>query len=116
MGDVTSYDGEFLFAGARMLFSIIIASLLAVVLLGVVFGLTAYDQMNKDKIAEGVTVGGVEVGGMTRSEAATRSPATWRLRAKRAIVGGCTATSASLPAPWVPRPSTGWSTTPCAQP
>ena len=48
--------------------------------------LTAYDQMNKDKIAEGVTVGGVEVGGMTRSEARDEITRDMRLRARQAIV------------------------------
>ena len=64
---------------------IVIASLLAVVLLGI-GGLTAYDQMNKDKIAEGVTVGGVEVGGMTRSEARDEITRDMRLRARQAIL------------------------------
>jgi lipoprotein-anchoring transpeptidase ErfK/SrfK len=64
---------------------IIVASLLAVALLGI-GGLTAYDQMNKDKIAEGVTVGGVEVGGMTRSEARDAISRDMRLRARQAIV------------------------------
>jgi lipoprotein-anchoring transpeptidase ErfK/SrfK len=64
---------------------IIVASLLAVLLLGL-GGLTAYDQMNKDKVAEGVTVGGVEVGGMTRSEARDAITRDMRLRARQAIV------------------------------
>ena len=64
---------------------IIVASLLAVALLGI-GGLTAYDQMNKDKIAEGVTVGGVEVGGMTRSEARDEITRDMRQRARQAVV------------------------------
>jgi lipoprotein-anchoring transpeptidase ErfK/SrfK len=64
---------------------IIIASLFAVVLLGV-GGLTAYDQTNKDKIAEGVTVGGVEVGGMTRSAARDAITHDMRLRARQGVV------------------------------
>jgi lipoprotein-anchoring transpeptidase ErfK/SrfK len=64
---------------------IVIASLLAVLLLGI-GALTAYDQMNKDNIAEGVTVGGVEVGGMSRSEARDTITRDMRLRARQAIV------------------------------
>jgi lipoprotein-anchoring transpeptidase ErfK/SrfK len=64
---------------------IIIASLLAVALLGI-GGVAAYDQMNKDKIAEGVSVGGVEVGGMTRSEARDAITRDMRLRARQAVV------------------------------
>jgi lipoprotein-anchoring transpeptidase ErfK/SrfK len=64
---------------------IVIASLLAVLLLGI-GALTAYDQMNKDQIAEGVTVGGVEVGGMSRSEARDAISRDMRLRARQAIV------------------------------
>jgi lipoprotein-anchoring transpeptidase ErfK/SrfK len=63
---------------------IIIASLLAVVLLGI-GGLTAFDQMNKDKIAEGVSVGGVQVGGMSRAEARDAVLRDMRLRARQAI-------------------------------
>jgi lipoprotein-anchoring transpeptidase ErfK/SrfK len=64
---------------------IIIASLLAVVLLGV-GGLTAYDQTNKDKIAEGVSVAGVDVGGMSRSAARDAIAHDMRLRARQGIV------------------------------
>jgi lipoprotein-anchoring transpeptidase ErfK/SrfK len=64
---------------------IIVASLLAVLFLGI-GALTAYDQTNKDKIAEGVTVGGVEVGGMTRAQARDEITRDMRQRARQAIV------------------------------
>jgi lipoprotein-anchoring transpeptidase ErfK/SrfK len=63
---------------------IIVASLLAVLFLGA-GALVVYDQTNKDKIAEGVTVGGVEVGGMTRAEARDRLTSSMRSRAQQAI-------------------------------
>src|SRR3954449_731674 len=48
-----------------------IAALAAVVLLVVVVaGAYAYDSSQKDKIADGVTVAGVDVGGMNEAEAA----------------------------------------------
>jgi hypothetical protein len=49
-----------------------IATLIAAVLLVVVVGAAyAYDSSQKDKIADGVTIGGVDVGGMDEEEAAT---------------------------------------------
>src|SRR3954454_9695373 len=48
-----------------------IAALIAAVLLVVaVAGAYAYDSSQKDKIADGVTVAGVDVGGMNEEEAA----------------------------------------------
>ena len=41
----------------------------AVVLMLGAVGAYAYDSTQKDKIADGVTVGGVDVGGMTAEEA-----------------------------------------------
>jgi lipoprotein-anchoring transpeptidase ErfK/SrfK len=46
---------------------VIIAAALLVVVVGVAY---AYDSSQKDKIADGVTVGGVDVGGMDEEEAA----------------------------------------------
>jgi len=48
----------------------IVALIAAVLLVVVVAGAYAYDSSQKDKIAEGVTVGGVDVGGMDEEEAA----------------------------------------------
>ncbi|HEX6455127.1 MAG TPA: L,D-transpeptidase/peptidoglycan binding protein [Solirubrobacterales bacterium] len=42
----------------------------AVLLVAVIAGAYAYDSSQKDKIADGVTVGGVDVGGMNEEEAA----------------------------------------------
>jgi lipoprotein-anchoring transpeptidase ErfK/SrfK len=53
--------------GKRTSIVVIIAAALLVV---VVAGAYAYDSSQKDKIAEGVTVGGVDVGGMDKEEAA----------------------------------------------
>jgi len=47
---------------------IALVALAALLLLGVAAGY-AYDSSEKDKIADGVTVGGVDVGGMTEAEA-----------------------------------------------
>jgi len=49
---------------------IAIAALVALLLLGAV-GISAYDSSKKDQIAEGVTVAGVDLGGMTADEART---------------------------------------------
>ena len=47
-----------------------IVALIAVVLLVVVVGgAYAYDSSKKDQIAEGVTIGGVDVGGLNEEEA-----------------------------------------------
>jgi lipoprotein-anchoring transpeptidase ErfK/SrfK len=48
-----------------------VAGFVGVLLLAAV-GLVVYDSNREDRIAEGVTVGGVAVGGMTRAEAAER--------------------------------------------
>jgi lipoprotein-anchoring transpeptidase ErfK/SrfK len=53
--------------GKRTSIVVIIAAALLVI---VVAGAYAYDSSQKDKIAEGVTVGGVDVGGMDEEEAA----------------------------------------------
>jgi len=63
---------------------IIIASLLAAVFLGI-GALTIYDSTQKDKIAEGVTVGGVEVGGMSRDQARDAILTEMRARARQPI-------------------------------
>jgi lipoprotein-anchoring transpeptidase ErfK/SrfK len=52
--------------GKRTSIVVVIAALLVVV----VAGAYAYDSSQKDKIADGVTVGGVDVGGMNEEEAA----------------------------------------------
>jgi lipoprotein-anchoring transpeptidase ErfK/SrfK len=50
-----------------------IAALIAVVLLVlIVGGAYAYDSTQKDEIAEGVTIGGVDVGGLNEAEAAAK--------------------------------------------
>jgi L,D-transpeptidase catalytic domain/Putative peptidoglycan binding domain len=49
----------------------IAAIVAAVLLVVVVAGAYAYDSSQKDKIADGVTVGGVDVGGLDEAEAAT---------------------------------------------
>jgi lipoprotein-anchoring transpeptidase ErfK/SrfK len=49
-------------------------------------GLVVFDQAQKDKVAEGVRVGGVEVGGMTRDEARTTIARELRARAKQPIL------------------------------
>lgn len=51
----------------RTSIALIVAAILLVV---VVAGAYAYDSSQKDKIADGVTVGGVDVGGMNEAEAA----------------------------------------------
>jgi len=50
-----------------------IAAIIAAVLLAVVVGgAYAYDSSQKDEIAEGVTIGGVDVGGLSEDEAAAK--------------------------------------------
>ncbi len=50
-----------------------IAALIAAVLLVVVVGgAYAYDSSQKDKIADGVTIGGVDVSGLDEEEAAAK--------------------------------------------
>ena len=82
--------------------SILLVVVLVLVLLGSLAGVVyAYDQADRDQIAKGVTVGGVDVGGLTGAEArarlAARAPRRrssgrsssehgrqrWRLRAAR---------------------------------
>lgn len=53
--------------GRKTSIAVIIAAVLLVVVVG---GAYAYDSSQKDKIAEGVTVGGVDVGGLNEDEAA----------------------------------------------
>jgi L,D-transpeptidase catalytic domain/Putative peptidoglycan binding domain len=53
--------------GKRTSIVVVIAAALLVVVVG---GAYAYDSSQKDKIADGVTVGGVDVGGMDEEEAA----------------------------------------------
>jgi lipoprotein-anchoring transpeptidase ErfK/SrfK len=53
--------------GKRTSIAVIIAAVLLVVVVG---GAYAYDSSQKDKIADGVTVAGVDVGGMSEEEAA----------------------------------------------
>jgi hypothetical protein len=48
----------------------IVALIAAVMLVAVVGAAYAYDSSQKDKIAEGVTIGGVDVGGLNQEEAA----------------------------------------------
>jgi lipoprotein-anchoring transpeptidase ErfK/SrfK len=59
-------------------------------LLGVFFiaigGLIAYDATYKNKIADGVSVGGVDVGGMSREQARDRILTDMRARARQPIV------------------------------
>ena len=49
--------------------SLVIAATLVVLLLGGAVGVYAYDSSREDVIADGVTVGGVDVGGMTADKA-----------------------------------------------
>jgi lipoprotein-anchoring transpeptidase ErfK/SrfK len=55
--------------GTKTSIAALIAALLLVVVVG---GAYAYDSSQKDEIAEGVTIGGVDVGGMNEEEAAAR--------------------------------------------
>ena len=52
--------------------SFIAVGVLVLLLVGGAVGIHAYDQGRKDRIAEGVTVGGVDVGGMERESARAR--------------------------------------------
>jgi lipoprotein-anchoring transpeptidase ErfK/SrfK len=63
---------------------LVVAGLLVVLFMGV-GALVVFDQTQKDKIAEGVRVGGVEVGGMTRDEARTTIARELRTRANQPI-------------------------------
>ncbi|HEU4462575.1 MAG TPA: L,D-transpeptidase/peptidoglycan binding protein [Solirubrobacterales bacterium] len=53
--------------GTKTSIALLIAAVLLVVVVG---GAWAYDSSQKDKIAEGVTIGGVDVGGLDEEEAA----------------------------------------------
>src|SRR3954452_3274991 len=53
--------------GTKTSIAVLIAAVLLVVVAG---GAYAYDSSQKDKIADGVTVAGVDVGGMSEEEAA----------------------------------------------
>jgi hypothetical protein len=55
--------------GTKTSIAALIAALLLVVVVG---GAWAYDSSQKDKIADGVTIGGVDVGGLDEDEAAAR--------------------------------------------
>jgi lipoprotein-anchoring transpeptidase ErfK/SrfK len=64
---------------------LLVASLLAVLLLGA-GALYAFDRVHADRIAEGVRVGGIEVGGMSRDEARTEVARAMRSRMREPIV------------------------------
>jgi lipoprotein-anchoring transpeptidase ErfK/SrfK len=55
--------------GTKTSIAALIAALLLVLVVG---GAYAYDSSQKDKIAEGVTIGGVDVGGLDEAEAAAK--------------------------------------------
>jgi lipoprotein-anchoring transpeptidase ErfK/SrfK len=55
--------------GTKTSIALLIAAVLLVVVVG---GAWAYDSTRKDQIAEGVTIGGVDVGGLDKDEAAAR--------------------------------------------
>ena len=52
--------------------TLIVLAVSVAVLLVAAAGVFAYDETQKDTIAEGVTVGGVDVGGQTEAEARAR--------------------------------------------
>lgn len=56
-----------------------------VVLLALAGGMVVYDSEREDQIAEGVTIGGVDVGGMTREEAAARIETEVAARLRRPL-------------------------------
>ena len=64
---------------------IIVASVLAVLFVGA-GALFVYDHTRRDRIAEGVRVGGVDVGGLSAREAGDRLDAAMRTRLEEAIV------------------------------
>jgi lipoprotein-anchoring transpeptidase ErfK/SrfK len=64
---------------------IVVAGVLGALFLGIA-ALAVYDQTNKDQIAEGLRVGGVEVGGMSRDEATQRVLDDMRIRVRQPIV------------------------------
>ncbi|WP_051324924.1 L,D-transpeptidase family protein [Candidatus Solirubrobacter pratensis] len=55
---------------------IVLTSVLVLLALGLVGGAYAYDRSKRDRIAEGVTVNGVAIGGMTRAQAEAKLRAT----------------------------------------
>jgi lipoprotein-anchoring transpeptidase ErfK/SrfK len=55
---------------------IVLTSVLALLALGVVGGAYAYDRSKRDRVAEGVSVNGVAIGGMTRAQAEAKLRAT----------------------------------------
>src|SRR5260370_857776 len=55
---------------------IVLTAVLAFVALGVVGGAYAYDHSKRDRIAAGVQVNGVAIGGMTRAQAESKLHAT----------------------------------------
>jgi lipoprotein-anchoring transpeptidase ErfK/SrfK len=55
---------------------IVFTAVLALIALGVAGGAYAYDQSKRDRIAEGVRVNGVAIGGMTRAQAESKLRAT----------------------------------------
>jgi lipoprotein-anchoring transpeptidase ErfK/SrfK len=64
---------------------IIVAAALGALMLGVA-ALYIYDSVRSDRIAEGVTVGGVEVGGLSRAEARAKVASELRSRLDQPIV------------------------------
>ena len=64
---------------------ILVAALLGVLMLAVV-ALYVYDTTRSDRIADGVTVGGVEVGGLSRAEAKAKLASELRTRLNEPIV------------------------------
>src|SRR5262245_24180883 len=51
---------------------IVLTAVVALIALGVVGGAYAYDHSKRDRVAEGVMVNGVAIGGMTRAQAETK--------------------------------------------
>ena len=60
-----------------MRISIVAVAVALLVLIAGAAGVYAYDSAHKDQIADGVKVGGVDVGGLDRDQAARRSRRTW---------------------------------------
>ena len=82
---------------------ILLASLLMLLIFGSV-AVYAVDASQEDKIAEGVTIAGVDVGGMTRARRATRSPAASRSRSRRPLKGRVRQARSSSSPPSRPTP------------
>src|SRR3954447_8735940 len=64
---------------------IVLTSVLVLLALGVVGGAYAYDHSKRDRIAEGVTVNGVAIGGMTRPQAEAKLKQTLLAPLNRAV-------------------------------